>query len=151
MLLGQAVALASDVPFSPSVITVIYDALVDVYDNLLLQHEWEKRQRPLLSQQPILWAIVRHTQWSNLGEGHSGFLLHNIKESPIRHFLTVIIHYLILNLLYRHYIFLVLEQILNGHYNHLYLVILILLLLQQFRENVRLLFNLLHFRSQGSR
>ena len=88
MLLGQAVALASDVPFSPSVITVIYNALVDIYDNLLLQHEWEKRQRPLLSQQPILRAIVRHTQWSNLREGNSGFLLHNIKESPIGHFST---------------------------------------------------------------
>ena len=66
MLLGQAVALASDAPLPASVITVIYDALVDVYDYLLLQHEREKGQRPLLSQQPILRAIVRHTQWSNL-------------------------------------------------------------------------------------
>ena len=66
MLLGQAVALASDVPFSASIITIIYDALVDVYYDFLLQHERKEGQRPLLSQQHILRAIVRHTQWSNL-------------------------------------------------------------------------------------
>ena len=66
MFLGKAITLASYAPLPASVITVIYDALVDVYDYLLLQHEREKGQRPLQSQQTILRAIVRHTQWSDL-------------------------------------------------------------------------------------